>query len=82
MPRSDWKIPYLLINTPNPIPPRFEIFNRAATISPNFIDRRVCIHNGNRLLNITITENHIGFKFGQFALTKKRVFHKKKQKRK
>jgi small subunit ribosomal protein S19 len=83
MSRSVWKIPYLLINTPTKIPGnRFTIYERTATITPYFIGKTISIHNGNRLINITITENHVGFKFGQFALTKKRVFHKKKEKRK
>lgn len=82
MPRSVWKIPYLLFNNPSQIPHTFEIHERACTITPNFIGKIVHVHNGHRLVNFKITETHVGFKFGQFAQTKKRVFHKKKTKRK
>lgn len=77
--RSVWKIPYLIINSSIINQERPVIYKRSTTITPNLIGITVSIHNGNRLVNVAITENHVGYKFGQFAFTKKRVFHKKKK---
>lgn len=82
MPRSVWKIPYLLSSNANTTYNTFEIYERACTITPNFIGKIVHVHNGLKLVNFKVTETHVGFKFGAFAQTKKRVFHKKKSKQK
>ena len=82
MSRSSWKIPYVFPN----LRPRFckegkslskvkniKIEKRAAVISPAFIGQTVRIENGLYFVPIMVTEAHVGFKFGAFALTKKRV---------
>ena len=58
---------------------RFYISERSSTITPTFIGRTVHIHNGMLLVPVNITEQHVGFKFGDFSLTRKRVIHKKKK---
>ena len=58
---------------------RFSLYERASSITPIFIGRTVHIHNGLLFVPISITEQHIGFKFGDFSLTRKRVIHKKKK---
>ena len=54
---------------------------RSATIGPESVNANqakvIFVHNGHKFVPVRIRENLIGFKFGQFALTKKRVFHKK-----
>jgi len=55
---------------------------RSATISPNNIGKVVHVHNGIKYIPLKISDNMVGYKFGMFALTKKRVFHKKKKAKK
>lgn len=40
---------------------------RAATILPNFVGLRFEIHNGRDYLPVTITEDMVGHKLGEFA---------------
>lgn len=82
MSRSSWKIPYVFPN----LSPRFykedkslskvkniKIEKRATVITPTFIGQTVHIANGLHFIPIMVTEGHVGFKFGAFALTKKRA---------
>lgn len=82
MSRSSWKIPYTFSNAR----PHFyeegknlrkvkniKIENRATVITPAYIGQTVQIANGLYFVPIMVTEAHIGFKFGAFALTKKRA---------
>jgi small subunit ribosomal protein S19 len=55
---------------------------RAATIGPSNINKTVHVHNGHKFVPLRLTERMVGYKFGQFALTKKRVHHKKKKRNK
>lgn len=74
MSRSSWKIPYIIQNLEKKTRlNRITIYKRAATVTPQYIGKTVYIFNGLRSVPIRITEHHIGFKFGAFALTKKRV---------
>jgi small subunit ribosomal protein S19 len=82
MSRSSWKIPYIFSNAR---PHCYEeskslirvknikIDNRAAVITPVFIGQTVYIANGLYFVPVMVTEAHVGFKFGAFALTKKRA---------
>jgi small subunit ribosomal protein S19 len=86
MSRSVWKSYF--------IPPRLEkkafkvenglkmltVYTRAATIIPQLIGSIVKLHNGRRFVQIAVTDEHVGYKFGEFALTKCKVLHKKKVK--
>lgn len=40
---------------------------RAATILPNFVGLKFQIHNGKNYVDITITEEMVGHKLGEFA---------------
>nr|YP_009183744.1 ribosomal protein S19 [Ulva prolifera]YP_009239275.1 ribosomal protein S19 [Ulva linza]ALN38274.1 ribosomal protein S19 [Ulva prolifera]AML80561.1 ribosomal protein S19 [Ulva prolifera]AML80598.1 ribosomal protein S19 [Ulva linza]QZJ45967.1 ribosomal protein S19 [Ulva prolifera] len=75
MSRSSWKIPHIILNLENSdkIINRTIIYQRVATITPRFIGQTVYVFNGLKLIPIKITEHHVGFKFGAFALTKKRA---------
>lgn len=80
--RSSWKLPYVCVNLQSRAHRgRLNVFERACTITPEFIGKTVNIHNGFKLIPVNITENLVGFKFGQFALTRKRVYHKKRKKK-
>nr|UCS09837.1 ribosomal protein S19 [Percursaria percursa] len=75
MSRSSWKIPHIILNLENgfKINSRTTIYQRKATITPRLIGQTIHIFNGLRSIPIKITEHHVGFKFGAFALTKKRA---------
>jgi small subunit ribosomal protein S19 len=82
MSRSSWKIPYIFSNVKAHFCKKdkslnrvknIKIKNRATVITPMFIGQTVHITNGLYFVPIMITEGHIGFKFGAFALTKKRA---------
>lgn len=75
MSRSSWKIPHIILKLENceKNSTRTIIYERMATITPRLIGQTVYVCNGLRTIPIKITEHHIGFKFGAFALTKKRA---------
>jgi small subunit ribosomal protein S19 len=43
---------------------------RASTISPDFVGHTVAVHNGNKFIQVYITENMVGHKLGEFAPTR------------
>lgn len=85
--RSSWKIPYI-----NPkyfensyLKKRiFKIRYKNSIIGKNFIDKSVMVHNGLNFQKIDITSQKIGFKFGEFVLSKCSFYysHLKKSKKK
>ena len=85
MSRSNWKLPYIdesiyrrlnKINKPNK---SFDtIWSRRSTILPEFVGKRVKVHNGKGFTTVSVTENMIGHKFGEFSATRKLGTHKGK----
>ncbi|KAF2739868.1 mitochondrial ribosomal protein S19 [Polyplosphaeria fusca] len=49
---------------------------RSATILPSFVGRRFQIHNGKNYEDVTITEDMVGHKLGEFAPTRKNFTYK------
>lgn len=45
-------------------------WSRRSVISPDFVGLRFAIHNGKSFVEILITENMVGHKLGEFALTR------------
>jgi small subunit ribosomal protein S19 len=43
---------------------------RRSTISPEFIGHTFLVHNGRQHVNVYITEEMVGHKLGEFALTR------------
>jgi small subunit ribosomal protein S19 len=43
---------------------------RRSMITPDFVGHTIAIHNGNKFIPIYITENMVGHKLGEFALTR------------
>nr|AGR42864.1 ribosomal protein S19 [Ostreococcus tauri]AGR43036.1 ribosomal protein S19 [Ostreococcus tauri]AGR43122.1 ribosomal protein S19 [Ostreococcus tauri]AGR43208.1 ribosomal protein S19 [Ostreococcus tauri] len=58
------------------------IWSRQSSILPQFVNKTFMVHNGKSFVEITIQESMIGHKFGEFALTRKKLIHKKKDKKK
>ncbi|KAF7561055.1 hypothetical protein G7046_g3064 [Stylonectria norvegica] len=75
--RSVWKGPHLV---PLPIVwpkaqgekvPPVRTQARSATILPNFVGLKFEIHNGRDYASVTITEDMVGHKLGEFSPTRK-----------
>ncbi|KAF2842206.1 ribosomal protein S19/S15 [Patellaria atrata CBS 101060] len=79
--RSVWKGPHIVplpIQRPKPgqrIPP-IRTQARAATILPNFVGLKFQVHNGKNYVDITVTEDMVGHKLGEFAMTRKKFTYK------
>ena len=43
---------------------------RASMISPDFVGHTIAVHNGNKFIPVYITENMVGHKLGEFAITR------------
>lgn len=43
---------------------------RRSTIPPEFVGHTLAVHNGNKFIPVYITENMVGHKLGEFALTR------------
>jgi small subunit ribosomal protein S19 len=49
-----------------------QTWSRRSTITPDFIGHTFNVHNGKAFVSVYVTENMVGHKLGEFALT--RVF--------
>jgi small subunit ribosomal protein S19 len=56
-----------------------KVWSRSSTILPEFIGHGFDIHTGKTFVSITITEDMVGHKFGEFASTRKAGKHKVKK---
>ena len=45
-------------------------WSRASTISPDFVGHTFTVHNGNKFIPVYVTENMVGHRLGEFALTR------------
>lgn len=45
-------------------------WSRACTIVPEFIGKNFAVHNGKTFIKVYITEDMVGHKLGEFALTR------------
>lgn len=48
-------------------------WSRRSTIIPQFVGLTFAVHNGQKFIPVYVTEEMIGHKFGEFAIT--RTFH-------
>lgn len=86
MTRSIWKGPHvdssllLKINKIKKIDSKKKLntWSRRSVILPQFIGLSFNVYNGNKWISVTVTEEMIGHKLGEFAPTRKVVKHKKK----
>lgn|SRR5690554_3040571 len=49
----------------------FYIWSRRALVTDKFVGKRVAVYNGRRFLSFIVRKSMIGYKFGEFSLTKK-----------
>ena len=46
-------------------------WSRASTIFPDFVGHTFAVHNGKEFIPVYVTEDMVGHKLGEFALTRK-----------
>ncbi|HIP18374.1 MAG: 30S ribosomal protein S19 [Campylobacterota bacterium] len=51
-------------------------WSRRSVIFPEFIGLTINVHNGRQFVPVFITENHVGYKLGEFAPTRTFKGHK------
>lgn len=81
--RSVWKIPFVdktLYNNIKQDKP-VKTWSRRSLIIPYFINKTIKIHNGKEFKSVTIKENMVGHKLGEFVNTRKRHLYTKKNKK-
>jgi small subunit ribosomal protein S19 len=57
-------------------------WSRRSTISPDFVGNTIAVHNGKTFIPVYISENMVGHKLGEFALTRTYRGHAKNEKAK
>ena len=45
-------------------------WSRRSTISPEFVGHTLAVHNGKKFIPVYVTENMVGHRLGEFALTR------------
>lgn len=50
-------------------------WSRACTISPEMVGFTFAVHNGKDFINMTVSENMVGHRLGEFSPTRKFVRH-------
>ena len=83
MARSVWKVPFVVPslikkiekqkNTTNMKP--IKTWSRKSTIIPEFVGSSFLIHNGKKFISITISEDMVGHKLGEFSPTRQFTGH-------
>lgn len=58
------------------------VWSRRSFILPSFVGKKCAVYNGRNFVSLLISEEMIGHKFGEFAVTRKKGVHKKKGKKK
>lgn len=77
MSRSKWKGPYIKFCLLRQEKINQKIWSRASTIPNSLVGTIVSIYNGCEFKRIIITRKRVGFKFGEFSLTRKFRMKKK-----
>ena len=45
-------------------------WSRRSTIAPEFVGHTLAVHNGKKFIPVYVTENMVGHRLGEFALTR------------
>ena len=87
MNRAKWKGPYIdpnitknlkLLNKKKSLP----TISRNSTIIPKFIGIKFNVHTGKTFLEISVSKEMVGHKFGEFSPTRSKFSFKKKKNKK
>jgi small subunit ribosomal protein S19 len=90
MSRSKWKGPFLnlkinavkkskFVEKQNEYNKEKIIANRSSEIVPSVLGLTFNVHNGKNYIEVNVTDNMIGHKFGEFSLTRAKFSFKKKK---
>jgi small subunit ribosomal protein S19 len=71
MTRSLWKGPFVDSSVLKSIDNNSKIWSRRSCILPHFVGKFVQVYNGRFFVGITITEEMVGHKFGEFVSTRR-----------
>ncbi len=47
-----------------------QTYSRRSTIHPDFVGLTFMVHNGKKFIPVSVTENMVGHKLGEFSLTR------------
>lgn len=72
MTKSVWKGPYTRVNANDQV-----IWSRASMITPEWVGRKVSIHNGKIFISLQVTQDMVGHRWGEFASTRRRAQHRR-----
>jgi len=50
-------------------------WSRRSTVTPDFVGLTFSVHDGRKFANVFVTENMVGHKLGEFALTRTSRLH-------
>lgn len=56
-------------------------WSRRSTVIPEMVGQTFAVHNGQKFIPVFVTENMVGHKLGEFALTRTFRSHKKDDKK-
>lgn len=79
MSRSVWKNSVIFDENVDISGKQIKIINRNFIISSKFLNKKISIYNGKSFINVFIDKYKLGYKFGEFAYTRKSPVHKKKK---
>ena len=80
MSRSKWKFNYIHNSILRLAARKMKkVWSRSSTIPSFLLGATVWVHNGKEFKKVLITEDKIGYKFGEFSTTRKRSVYKKKK---
>lgn len=87
MSRSKWKTPYTSTESLENLDKFKKNYqklriSRNTEILPKFIEKTFNVYNGKKYVEVLVTEEMIGHKFGEFSSTRKQFFFKKKKTKK
>ena len=52
-----------------------QTWSRRSTITPDFVGHTFSVHNGKSFIAVYVTENMVGHKLGEFAVTRRFTAH-------
>ena len=89
MTRSTWKGPFVDVNLIKKAEKvsesgRKEViktWSRRSTILPQFVGLTFGVHNGRKFIPVSVTENMVGHKFGEFSPTRTFKAHSSSEKK-
>jgi len=60
------------VNQDITIPKALKVTARSSAITKPLIGQVICIHTGHSYVNLIATKEHLGYKLGEFSLTRKK----------